>query len=532
MTKKINRIYILGGGSAGAMTAVTLKKYFPEKDIRIIESLNEPVIGVGESTIGQINQWMSMIGIKDEEWMKECDATYKLSIRFENFHKKSDGGFHYPFGKPNIPNTFLGQTDGLNNWTYKKILYPETPNSDYANCYYSNMALVNNNTLTKNENNQLPGFDFKKDVAYHFDAIKFGKWLKEKLFKKLGGRVMSDNITRIVQNEDGSIKHLETYAGNVWSADLYIDCTGFNSILLGRTLKVPFESYEDILPNNKAWAARIEYTDKEKQLKPYTNCTALDNGWVWNIPLWSRIGTGYVFSDRYISDYQAKQDFKHYLISNNICANPKEEEFKLLKMRVGIHKTLWEKNVCAIGLSAGFIEPLESNGLFTVHTFLLRLVKVLQRDNPSQYIKDHFNFDCRRIFREFAEFVASHYALTERDDSDYWKDRLNKKYEIKTRTDSVAGLNDYIQQKMIDHHYNQKYGWHCIANGMGWNPTDMPTLNYFNYWTDENDRKKFKQDVDNSIEFLEKRKTGWNLVAKSFNNYYDFLKKEIYDNKS
>ena len=149
-------------------------------------------------------------------------------------------------------------------------------------------------------------------------------------------------------------------------ADLFIDCTGFSALLIDKALKEPFESFEDVLPNNSAWATKMPYKNKKKELVGYTNCTAIDNGWVWNIPLWSRIGSGYVYSDKYISDDDALLQFQKHIKKGD------ELEYKHIKMRTGIHKRTWVKNVCAIGLSAGFIEPLESNGLYTVHEFLLR----------------------------------------------------------------------------------------------------------------------------------------------------------------
>ena len=158
---------------------------------------------------------------------------------------------------------------------------------------------------------------------------------------------------------------------------MYIDCTGFKSLLLDKTLKEPFESYADLLPNDSAWATKLNYKNKEKELVSYTNCTAIENGWVWNIPLWSRIGTGYVYSSKFVDDETALKQFKKHLNNEDIEAHN-------IKMRVGIHNRLWVKNVVAIGLSAGFIEPLESNGLFTVHE--LRTGYGLEADWSSKRI--------------------------------------------------------------------------------------------------------------------------------------------------
>ena len=168
---KINNIFVIGGGTAGAMTACVLKKTFPYLDIKILQGRNIPVIGVGESTLGQINYFLSLLEIEDKDFMKECDATYKLSIRFEDFSTLNDGGFHYPFGDPYFDNSEITNYDP---WYYKKFLYPETPNTDFVDCMYPQMAMINENKITDSKT-LFPTWSFKKDVAYQFDAVKFGK---------------------------------------------------------------------------------------------------------------------------------------------------------------------------------------------------------------------------------------------------------------------------------------------------------------------------------------------------------------------
>ncbi len=335
------KILIIGGGSAGWMTAATLESQLPQHQISLIESKHIPTVGVGESTLRQISDWMRLLNIQDKDFLKHVDGSYKLSIKFTDFYKKGKA-FHYPFGSPVVE----GNKAELNDWWFKKIFNPSTPNSDYAECIHPlQMAYVNQNKFDKDE----------VAHAYHFDATKFGLWLRDKYCKKV--KHIIDDVVSVEQNENGIVSLNKKY-----KADLYIDCTGFKSLLLGQSLKEPFESYADILPNDSAWATHIKYKNKKKELVPYTNCTAIDNGWVWNIPLWSKIGTGYVYSSKFVDDDTALKEFKKHL-------KQKDLEFKKIKMKVGIHKRLWVKNVIAIGLSAGFIEPLESNGLFSVHEF-------------------------------------------------------------------------------------------------------------------------------------------------------------------
>ena len=507
---KLNKLVVVGGGTAGAMTAYTLKKFFPNKNITIIESKTIPTVGVGESTLGRFNNWLGMLGIEDTDFMKECDASYKLSIRFEDFYQKGDGGFHYPFGRPNIENNKAK----LNDWYFKKILYPDTHNSDYARCLYSVMALVDENKIS---NTSLPNWSFERDAAYHFDATKFGNCLKKE-FEWIGGKIEVGSIVKVNQNNNGITSlYLDTH--KYISADLYIDCSGFKSLLLGQTLKEPFESYSNILPNNSAWATHLPYKNKEQELVPYTNCTAIENGWIWKIPLWSRIGAGYVYSDKYISDDDALKQFQKYL-------GTKDLEFKKLKMRTGMHKNIWVKNVCAIGLSAGFIEPLESNGLLSVHEFLFQLVRTLQKPAISEFAKQNFNIYCRSFLNGFAEFVALHYALSVRTDTPYWQDIQKRHYPIEEKVKRIdSDFQSIHRQRLIDYHYPSGAGINCIGTGMNWYAADIVSLKY-GLCIDNFDLLKFEWKP--YIEQLNERKEEWKKLVEDCPSLLEYLKEHIY----
>ena len=495
---KTNKIIIVGGGSAGWMAAATLISQFPNKDITVIESPNVPTVGVGESTLGQINNWLDLLNIKDEDFMPYTDASYKLSIRFEDFYQKGDGGFHYPFG-----NVVENEKLGLKQlWFLKKYLQPETPITDYANQHYYNMAYVNQNKIDVND----------VTSAYHFDATKFGLWLKDHYCKPRGVNHILEDVNTIETNEDGI-----TSLNNTHKADMFIDCTGFKSMLLGDTLKEPFNSYNDLLPNNKAWATRVPYKDKENELVSYTNCTAIENGWVWNIPSWERIGTGYVYSDKYVSDEEALNEFKRHLDKKG--SDYSKSEFKNIKMRVGIHDRLFVKNVCAIGLSAGFIEPLESNGLLSVHEFLINLVKVMKRGNEdtiSQWDRDSFNMVCKTFFDSFAEFVAMHYSLSHREDTKYWKDISNKSFLKNT----IAKNKDFelnASAKMNDNLiYRNDGGIHCISTGMRYFGVDVLKDN------------SAKSNIL-MIGLREKEVNKWNIICKDKPKLLQFLKDNIHN---
>jgi len=510
----MRKIIIVGGGSAGWMTAATLIKTFPDCHVSLIESPNISTVGVGESTIGRIRNWIEYLDIDEKSFMQATDASFKLSIKFTDFYKKGEA-FHYPFGKPHLYDC----KNGINDWWVMKSLYPKTPQTDYADSYYANMGFINQNTFS---NKPIPELDWnpKHYIAYHFDATKFAKYLKDTYCLPRGVVHIKEDIKTIEQNEDGI-----TSLNNTHSADLYIDCTGFKGLLIDKTLKEPFESYSDMLPNDSAWATRIPYKNKDTELVPYTNCTAIENGWVWNIPLWSRIGTGYVYSSKFVDDNTALEQFKKHL-------NVKDGDFKKIKMsKIGIHKRLWVKNVVAIGLSAGFIEPLESNGLFTVHEFLMKLLRNLQRGEVSQWDRDNFTFQCKRTFRPFAEFVALHYALSHRSDTEYWK-HMNKKQWcenlITLKPPSIHGFQLAANDRDIKYTFESEGGLSCIAAGMHWGPTDLPTLMYENV---DSNTEAWKQNWSQAFLNLDSKKLAFKALTKDFPSLKNYLQDNIHDSK-
>ncbi len=509
----INKIVIVGGGSAGWMTASTLIKFFPHIDISLIESKDFPIVGVGESTIAEMKRWLKELDIVDERFMRDCDASYKMSIKFTDFYKKDFGSFHYLFGEPYLK----GSTYNIFDWHILKSLNPNLPPSDYAESQYPAYALIKKNKIS--DSDKFDTFNFHEHTVYHFDAVKFGQWLKNNYAIPKGVKHIIGTVGNIDINEDG-INNISLEDGSIHTADLYIDCTGFKSLLIEK-LGGNFISKEDILVNNRAWAAQVQYKDKYKELEPFTNCTAIDNGWCWNIPLWSRLGTGYVYSDKYVSPEDAKEEFKRYLMSDKmVVPRTKEEvdslEFKDIQMRTGIYERTWIKNTVAIGLSAGFIEPLESNGLFTVHEFLLELVKTLKKD-VTPLSRSLYNERVLEIYNNFADFISLHYALSERDDTEYWKGIKGKNLTKIMVQLEESKMHTYFMNKddsKLKSKYNYlHYGLNCIAAG-------------FNYKMIK--RNPVILDISKVLERFEYNKARWDFAASKEVGLYEFLNNRIY----
>jgi len=529
---KTDKIVILGGGSAGWMSAATLIKAFPNKDITIIESPNFPIIGVGESTLLGIKEWMRFLEIDEKDFFQFTDASYKLSIKFTDFYKKDHGSFHYPFGHPYMPNNRNPVTD----WHLKKYFYPETTIKNFTDSLFPSSVLFENNKLT-NFSRELEDFSLDRYASYHFDAVAFGQFLKTNYCIPRGVKVIPSDLSSYSVDENGIDKIILANSEEI-SADLFVDCTGFNSLLLGKALDVNFLSYSDILPNNSAWATKLPYKDKNNELELFTNCTAIENGWCWNIPLWSRIGAGYVYSDKFVDDKTALLEFKKYLCSEKMqvprtSTEIESLEFRKINFSSGIYEKTFEKNVVAIGLAAAFVEPLESSGLFSVHEFLFKLIDILERREINQFDRDMYNVSIKDMYDNFAKFVALHYALSHRDDTDYWQHQQTKSFcdSLGDPFFPYVGRSDAFFD--MAWRYMSEWGHPSdkLTAGIPYISTGMNVLciNQRRIKNLENRTgRNFLKEVDDHTRFIDAKKADWDRAATNMPSTVDFLYNMFY----
>lgn len=532
MIKPVDKIVIVGGGSAGWMSAAALIRAYPNKDITVIESPNVPTVGVGESTLGQFRHFCHFLQIDNKDFMRHCDASFKMSIQFTDFYEKDSGSFHYPFGKPFVKDTI----DGVHDWLVKKAMYPETPVRDFVHCFFPAAALFETGKYSLNKFNEFDVFNPDEDVAYHFDAIKFAIWLRDHYCKPRGVKHIQATVTDIKTNDDVGIEKLVLNTGDEVTAHLFVDCTGFRSLLIGQAMKAEFSTYDHILPNNRAWACQVPYKNKEKELEGFTNCTAIQNGWVWNTPIWSRLGTGYVYSDKFVDPENAKEEFKQYLMSDKMVIPRTRDEveslnFRDVPMRTGVYKNSFVKNVVAIGLSAGFIEPLESNGLFSVHEFLYRLLKLLKRPAINQYDIDAYNHETSVQCTGFATFVSMHYIMSIRNDTEYWKSNFNRKVFDTPLPADIQGYKHYANAGLTKgriHELNSGMIW--ISAGMNWfiydkiNLLRQEEVHKFIKKTDHHYKR-----IEERLRMFEMRKEKWRKNAANSPSLYYYQKKYIYE---
>ncbi|HKI01978.1 MAG TPA: tryptophan halogenase family protein [Thermoanaerobaculia bacterium] len=419
-------IVIVGGGSAGWMTASHLKKALPGIDVTLIESANIKTVGVGEATFSTIKLFFDFLGLDESEWMPHCNAAYKLGIKFSNW--RSDGShFYHPFQRYEVVDGF-----NLGEW-WLKLKRGEEP-FDHA-CFtipamcdaqrsprfldgrvFDDKVQDYFTVESRGKKNILAEHKVQYPYAYHFDASLLAKFLDSYATQR-GVRKVVDDVSEVKLKEDGSIDCVVTKEHGEIHGDLFVDCTGFRGLLINQALKEPFISFSESLLCDRAIALQVPSDIKANGMDPFTSATALSSGWVWNIPLYGRVGTGYVYSSQHTSAEDAEQEFRAHLgpASDGLPANH-------VKIRVGRCRNSWVKNCIAIGLSSGFVEPLESTGIFFIQNGIEELVNhmpgsVLHEETVKSY--NRVVGDCVDGVRDF---LTLHYCTTDRTDTQFWRD--------------------------------------------------------------------------------------------------------------
>ena len=449
---KVESVCIVGGGSAGWMTAALLSKE-TDMEICLIESPNQKPIGVGESTIQHINRYLQRLGIKDKDWMKSCNATYKAAIAFKDFGQKDTERFYYPFGKFNHPEMgrehFANEQEMLLRWQELRCMYPDLyPPEEFSLFANKQTNLAHHNIMCES----IPDTEFQMDdyIAYHMNADKFGEWLAYNIALPNGVVHALGDVNNVIRTPDGNISAITTVDGQCISADLFVDCTGFKSLLLEQHMGEKFISFKDQLFNDSAIVTHVDYRDKDEQMKPYTDCVALKHGWVYNIPMWDSIGTGYVYSSKYINECEAEIEFKEFLDAT-YTPTAQNCPFNNIKIKHGKHERGWVNNVVAVGLSYAFLEPLESTGLMTTHECAQFLGDALTRRDGyvSKIDRDVYNHASDTMVDKLKNFIVIHYNLTQRDDTQYWRDCAEKIHvQPEVIKDVYSGYDDYV--RLID----------------------------------------------------------------------------------
>jgi flavin-dependent dehydrogenase len=538
MLHKTNKIVIVGGGSAGWIVASTLIHEFPDRDITLIESGQIPTIGVGESTTPEIHTWLRQLEIDYDEFFVASEAIYKLNTQFNDFREKDGPSWVVPtwFGQEHLYYNTPDRISGIQDWHFKKFFYPETPWEDFTAYTHPQEQLRLQNKFAGEREPALAPFDVNIHSGLNLNAIKFAEYLSEKYAKPRGVKQIIATVKECIQDEHG-IKELILENGEHISGDIFVDCTGFKSLLLERFLGEEFISTLDTsVPHDRAYFAPIEYTDKNKELNGTTTATALTAGWAWSTPLWSRLGTGYIYSSKFTDDESALKEFKAHLDGKNMTVhNPQRSqtaEIRHMKIKTGYHEKVFVKNVVAIGLSAIFVDALESNGLFFTHTAAQVLARTIQRPVLSEFDRELFNASHRDETKSFRDFIELHYILSQRNDSPYWNMWTSRSYETKAGSESR-----YFTMASIDDAF-RKGEWaakgHPIIStytGMGYNVINGIGASRNAYLLGFTNLDHTRKVVDRQIEKRNAKIQQWADFAKTLPTQYEYLRDKYYGGK-
>ncbi len=453
-----SRVLIVGGGTAGWMCAALLNHAWRPlgTQVSLIESDAIGIIGVGEGSTPKMRRFFARLGIADHEWMPACNGTYKCGIRFPGWSTRPGyESYYHPF--------FTASDDPFIRAFYQNVVLRQH-NID-ANAHPDNF--FPSNWAAKKRRAPFPAarLGYQADYAYHFDARLIGEYLRHWCAAR-GVEHLVDTVTGVTRQASGDIAGVETSRHGVLGADLFVDCTGFASVLICKTLGVPFQSYKSYLFNDRAVAMPTPL-DAPDSLPSETVSGAMKCGWAWTIPLTNRFGNGYVYSSDFIDEAAAEQELRAHLKQHDPAV-----EARHLKMRVGRLERTWEHNCVAIGLAQGFIEPLEATALMIVQDTVENLIQAHDRaDNPTR-VREDFNTKVNRIYDSIRDYIYMHYKLNSRSDTAYWEAaRENPVMSESVRQildvwDNGGDLLSEIKRQSAQITYSPT-SWFCILAGMG-----------------------------------------------------------------
>ena len=423
----IEKIVIVGGGTAGWMAAAALSRlretHNGQKapvEISLVESEQIGTVGVGEATIPPFVGFNGLLGVKERDMMAASQATFKLGIQFSNWGKQGDSYIH-PFGAYGYT---MGGISFLQIWHKFRELGDRRP-----------IQAFNVETLAAHFGKFSKTEDFKRDdlppvnYAYHLDAGRYAAFLRKVAEGRGVVRQEGRVCDTVLDSETGYVTSIKLESGEELSGDLFIDCSGFRGLLIEQALKSGYEEWTHWLPCDRAVALPCNRDDGSPPA-PYTRATAHSAGWQWQVPLQHRNGNGHVYCSAHMSDDEA-----HDILVNNLAGKPTADP-NFLRFVTGHRKKFWNKNVVALGLSAGFMEPLESTSIHLINTGIDKLMAMLSLDGITPSMEATYNRLTTKEYARIRDFLILHYHATSRDDSEFWN---------YCRTMSVP---DTLQEKM------------------------------------------------------------------------------------
>lgn len=403
-TVPIKKVVIMGGGTAGWMTAAAVANHLPRHacQIILIESDAIGTVGVGESTIPHIRRFNEILGIDEAEFMAATGATYKLGICFDDWGVEGDSYVH-PFGE--IGHRANG-IDFHHYWLKARSLGSNEPLENYALTAVAARA-GRFPSMIAEQNNQFSGYAY----AYHIDATAYARFLRQYAEEK-GVLRREGKVVKVNQRDDGFVQSLQLESGETIDGDLFIDCTGFRAELMEKVHKVAFCDWSEWLPTDSACVVPTERTGP---IYPMTRASAREAGWQWYIPLQHRAGNGHVYARDYISDDEAIN-----VLLNSISERPLADP-RVLRFKAGRRESSWYKNCVAIGLSSGFLEPLESTSIYLIQYGIFKLLELFPDKNFNGAEIRSYNRALGQVYETIRNFIILHYWANQKTAKPFWR---------------------------------------------------------------------------------------------------------------
>ena len=465
------KILIAGGGSAGWMTASIFLRSLGKagSSITLIESPNIPTIGVGEGTTPLFKRFLRFLQVPEEVFMSACKATYKHGIEFPGWTNSEEfASYFHPFASPSYRQYEQQFFDNCN--LRRAGTSADTDPGDF----FFNAELARQG---KAPVRQSPVGSDNMDYAYHFDTAFMADFLKQRCLSE-GINYVSDDIADVVLDGNGDLDHVVTNENGALHADLFVDCTGFRRMLLSKVMDSEAVSYESRLFNNRAVVIRTAVPE-DIELPPYTESTALKCGWAWRIPLMNKISWGYVYSDNYTTSDDAEKELRDHIAADAVGEDPTGIDPLHIRLQVGRVQQHWQRNCLAVGLSQGFIEPLEATALGLTQFTINRFVTYFSRGGFRPSHREHFNSIVNEAFDCTIDYIQMHYKLNSRDDTQYWRDCRANENVTATMQAVIDGWEDPSADfvSVLKEHVHRSsyapYSWYSILSGMG--RYDLPT---------------------------------------------------------
>lgn len=401
--EKIEKILIVGGGTSGWMTAAALAHFLDNKGylITLVESEDIGTVGVGEATLPHLRFFNQKLGIDEAEFMAATNATYKMGIEFSNWGELGDSYIH-PFGE------YGREINGIAFHQYWLRQYLRGRVKSIDNYSLPVVAAAQQKFMFPMDDERSIFSTYS--YAFHIDAGLYATFLR-RYCENLGVKRVEGKVVTVTQGEAAELRSIQLESGEIIEADLFIDCSGFRGILIEQTLKTGYENWSHWLPCNKAVAAPSELNGP---LLPYTKAIAQQAGWRWRIPLQHRTGNGHVYCSDFISDQEAC-DILVGGIEGKLVADP-----KFLQFTTGKRKKTWNKNCIAIGLSGGFLEPLESTSIYLIQIAIMKLIELFPDKAIDSAVVKEFNRQMDMEYLRVRDFLILHYHATKRNDTAFW----------------------------------------------------------------------------------------------------------------